>query len=273
MDLDSAFTVTAPIDRVWATLMNFEEVAGCVPGAQVLNKLSEDAYQVGMKVKLGPVTMQYKGQMEVVERDEPAYRAVLKGSAKEARGQGTAQATAHLQLVEDGATTRGTVHADVALSGRAAAMGQGVIGSVTDQMMRQFATNLQAMLASDGPGEAVAASVADADAAAGPETARANGAGVASASGTPPSGGAGSGGYSAEGPASDERSSGSASPKQASSESSLNATALALSLVKAQLQQPGRALQAMALVAVVAYRLGLRTGRRERLRWLGPVSG
>ena len=63
MDLDSAFTVTAPIDQVWATLMDFQEVAGCVPGAEVLNKLSEDAYQVGMKVKLGPVTMQYKGQM------------------------------------------------------------------------------------------------------------------------------------------------------------------------------------------------------------------
>ncbi len=162
MDLDSAFTVTAPIDQVWATLMDFEEVAGCVPGAQVLNKLSEDAYQVGMKVKLGPVTMQYKGQMEVVERDEKAYRAVLKGSAKEARGQGTAQATAHLQLVEDGTTTRGTVHADVALSGRAAAMGQGVIGSVTDSMMVQFATNLQTMLT--GSGAPSAAGVPDAEA-------------------------------------------------------------------------------------------------------------
>ena len=161
MDLDSAFTVTAPIDQVWATLMDFEEVAGCVPGAQVLNKLSEDAYQVGMKVKLGPVTMQYKGQMEVVERDEQAYRAVLKGSAKETRGQGTAQATAHLQLLEDGPTTRGTVHADVALSGRAAAMGQGVIGSVTDSIMGQFATNLQTMLTGAGAPAAAEAAVPD----------------------------------------------------------------------------------------------------------------
>jgi uncharacterized protein len=244
MDLDSAFTVTAPIDQVWATLMDFQEVAGCVPGAEVLNKLSEDAYQVGMKVKLGPVTMQYKGQMEVIERDEKAYRAVLKGSAKEARGQGTAQATAHLQLVEEGGTTRGTVHADVALSGRAAAMGQGVIGSVTDQMMLQFAENLQAMLSETGAPAAV------------PE---APGAGerevpVAAAAPSPAA-------PSAAPPA--------AAPAAASS---LDATALARSLVAAQLQEPGRVLQVVAVVALIAYRLGLRAGRRERARWTG-VAG
>ncbi|MEB0222676.1 SRPBCC domain-containing protein, partial [Pseudomonas sp. AB12(2023)] len=69
MQLDSTFSVTAPIEEVWATLMDFERVAGCVPGAQILNRLSDDAYQVGMKVKLGPVAMQYKGMMNVIERD------------------------------------------------------------------------------------------------------------------------------------------------------------------------------------------------------------
>ncbi|MFI5954622.1 SRPBCC family protein [Cryptosporangium sp. NPDC051539] len=147
MQLDSAFDVTAPIDQVWSTLMDFERVAACLPGAQVLNTLSEDAYQVGMKVKLGPVTMQYKGQLEVVERDAAGHRAVLRGKAKEARGQGTAEATAQLALTSDGTTTHGTVSADVNLSGRAAAMGQGVINTVTEQMMAQFAKNLQAMLA------------------------------------------------------------------------------------------------------------------------------
>ncbi|MBC7441915.1 MAG: SRPBCC family protein [Ramlibacter sp.] len=93
MQIDSTFCVVAPIDQVWKTLMDFERVAGCVPGAQVLNKLSDDAYQVGMKVKLGPVTMQYKGQMTVLERDAPAHRAVFEGRAQETRGQGTAQGT------------------------------------------------------------------------------------------------------------------------------------------------------------------------------------
>ncbi len=255
MDLDSTFTVTAPIERVWATLMDFEEVAGCVPGAQVLNKLSEDAYQVAMVVKLGPVSMRYRGQMEVVERDATAHRAVLTGSAKEARGQGTAQATAHLQLVEDGATTRGTVHADVALSGRAAAMGQGVIASVTDAMMGQFATNLQTMLASgDAPPDvpdagAVAAALASTPA---PPTGGANGV----STGAPTVGGAGAPPSPPAAPPADEG-------------SSLDAVALARSVVMGQLRDPSRVLQVLAVVAVVAYRLGLRSGRRERARYLG----
>lgn len=237
MDLDSAFTVTAPIDQVWTTLMDFQEVAGCVPGAEVLSKLSEDAYQVGMKVKLGPVTMQYKGQMEVVERNEKAYRAVLKGSAKEARGQGTAQATAHLQLVQEGGATRGTVHADVALSGRAAAMGQGVIGSVTDQMMLQFAQNLQAMLSENGSPKVVPeAPSAGEPPVAVPVTALSSAPPLASAS--PPK------------------------PATPAAASSLDATALVRSMVMAQLQEPGRLLQVVAAVAFIAYRLGVRAGRR-----------
>ncbi|MFC5928699.1 SRPBCC family protein [Cryobacterium melibiosiphilum] len=146
MELDSTFTVVAPVDTVWATLMDFERVAGCVPGAQILNRLSDDAYQVGMKVKLGPVTMQYRGQMNVLERDAHGHRAVFDGKAQEIRGQGTASATVTLVLVETDGSTQGTVSAELALSGKAAAMGKGVIGSVTDQMMALFAGNLQELL-------------------------------------------------------------------------------------------------------------------------------
>jgi len=227
MKLDSTFAVTAPIAAVWRTLMDFEKVAGCVPGAQVLNKLSEDAYQVGMKVKLGPVTMQYKGQMQVVERNEAEYTAVLSGSAKEARGQGTAQATARLQLVEQDGATRGTVSADVALSGRAAAMGQAVIGSVTDQMMAQFATNLQAMLVGDEPSAPAAA--------AGP-------------SGAPPP-------HSAPGPA---------AAGQGPAAGSLDGLALARGMAQGLLADPRRVPQLLALVAVVAYWWGRRSARRQR---------
>ena len=221
MQLDSTFAVTAPIEQVWRTLMDFQKVAGCVPGAEVLNKLSEDAYQVGMLVKLGPVTMQYKGQMEVVERDEAGHRAVLKGQAKEARGQGTAQATAQLQLVEDAGTTRGSVIAEVALSGRAAAMGQGVIGSVTDQMMVQFAQNLQAMLNEPGPAAAAPAGSSAVPATPMPATRR---------------------------------------PAAADS---LDALALARGMIETQLREPRRVLQLLALVAVLAYKLGQRATRRR----------
>lgn len=149
MQLDSTFTVIAPVDTVWNTLMDFERVAGCVPGAQILNKLSDDNYQVGMKVKLGPVTMQYRGQMNVDERDAEAHRAVFSGKAQETRGQGTAQATVTLVLVETDGVTQGTVSADLSLSGKAAAMGKGVISSVTEQMMALFAGNLQDLIEGD----------------------------------------------------------------------------------------------------------------------------
>jgi carbon monoxide dehydrogenase subunit G len=151
MQIDSTFSVVAPISQVWDTLMDFEKVAGCLPGAKILNKLSEDAYQVGMTVKLGPVTMQYRGLLNVIERNASEHRAVLGGKAQETRGQGTAEATVTLMLAEDGTATRGSVSADLALSGKAAAMGKGVIGSVTEQMMSLFANNLQAMLTEGAP--------------------------------------------------------------------------------------------------------------------------
>lgn len=147
MQLESTFSVVAPIGKVWDTLMDVERVAGCLPGAEVLGKLSDDAYKVGMKVKLGPVTLQYRGQLNVIERDADHHRAVLQGQAQETRGQGTAQATVTLRLSETDGTTTGTVSADLSLSGKAAAMGKSIIGSVTDQMMTLFAGNLQAMVA------------------------------------------------------------------------------------------------------------------------------
>ncbi|WP_104178304.1 SRPBCC family protein [Cryobacterium sp. Y50] len=164
MQIDTTFTVIAPVDTVWNTLMDFERVAGCVPGAQILNKLSDDNYQVGMKVKLGPITMQYRGQMNVDERDVEGHRAVFSGKAQETRGQGTAQATVTLELVETDGVTQGTVSADLSLSGKAAAMGKGVISSVTEQMIGLFAGNLQDLIEgstrADSDGEADAAATA-----------------------------------------------------------------------------------------------------------------
>ena len=258
MKLDSTFTVTAPIEEVWKTLLDFERVAGCVPGAQVLNALSEDAYQVAMKVKLGPVTMQYKGQMEVVERNEHEHRAVLKGQAKEARGQGTASATAHLSLVEEDGRTRGTVAADVALSGRAAAMGQGVIGSVTEQLMAQFADNLQAMLDA-GPAPAGTAPLAAA--------------GVLPplADEVPPP-------PAADSPTRPRRDADPLMEAQpTSSEDSLDALSLARGMAQEQLRRPERVVQVLAVTAVLAYRLGRwagrRSGRREARRWMSASLG
>jgi len=248
MQLDSTFSVTAPIDEVWATLMDFERVAGCVPGAQILNRLSDDAYQVGMKVKLGPVAMQYKGMMNVIERDAGAHRAVFEGRAQEARGQGTAQGTATLVLTEADGTTHGTVNADVDLSGKVAVMGKSIIGSVTDQMMVLFAENLQAMLSETAaPADTGAAAAGAADA---PDTAdvepvetapidvvRAAGAVTRTVPRTP--------------------------PPPAAAESSLDALTFARTMIMDRLSNPAALLGLLAVVGFVGYRLGRRGGHRR----------
>jgi len=260
MQLDSTFSVTAPIEEVWATLMDFERVAGCVPGAQILNRLSDDAYQVGMKVKLGPVAMQYKGMMNVIERDADAHRAVFEGRAQEARGQGTAQGTATLVLTEADGMTHGTVNADVDLSGKVAVMGKSIIGSVTDQMMALFAENLQAMLSeapTPSPGEPAPGEPAPGEPAPGEpaETAPIDivqpaDAATRAVPRTPP-------------------------PPAAAVESSLDALTLARGMIMERLGNPATLLGLLAVVGFVGYRLGRRgaTHRDPALRGLAPRQG
>ncbi|HET8927785.1 MAG TPA: SRPBCC family protein [Microbacterium sp.] len=146
MDLDSSFTVEAPIDEVWNTLMDVERVAGAVPGAELTEKVSETEYQGVVKVKVGPLSMQYRGVVELVSRDDEAHVAVYKGKGQEKAGQGTAEGTATLTLTSDGTMTTGTVAGSMVLSGKAAAMGKGIIQRVAQQIMGIFAKNLQSML-------------------------------------------------------------------------------------------------------------------------------
>src|SRR5919107_5188612 len=150
MRFENTFEVDAPIDEVYNALLDVERVAPCVPGAEVLDKTSDDAYQVAIKVKVGPISMTYKGNVEIVERDEANHRAVMRARARETRGQGTADARVDLSLDQPGETTNGTMVADVQLAGRAAAMGRGVIQDVSAKIVSTFAQNLEAMLRGGG---------------------------------------------------------------------------------------------------------------------------
>src|SRR3954451_18112500 len=156
MEFDNTFEVQAPIDEVWKTMLDLERVAPCVPGAKVVEQTSDNAYKVEIKVKLGPMQMTYKGDVEIVEADEAAHRALMRVSARESRGQGTAKATTELSLTGEGDKTTGKIHADVSLSGRAASMGRGIIGEVSGKMIETFAGNLASML-----GQPAAAAEAD----------------------------------------------------------------------------------------------------------------
>lgn len=146
MKFENRFSVTAPIADVWETLLDVERVAPCLPGAKVLERTGEDEYIVAMRVKVGPITMEYKGDVKIFEKDDAAHRAVLKGSARELRGQGAAEAEAEMLLSQDGDETSATINTDVKLSGRAASMGQGVIGEVAKKLVDTFSVNLASLL-------------------------------------------------------------------------------------------------------------------------------
>jgi carbon monoxide dehydrogenase subunit G len=159
MEFENSFAVTAPIEEVWETLLDVERVAPCVPGAQVLEQSGDDAYKVGIKVKVGPVSMQYRGDIEIVERDADSHRAVMSAKARETRGQGTANARVEMHLAQKGEQTQGTIATDMQLSGKAASMGRGVIQDVSTRLVDTFADNLANMLAApagDGNGAAPA---------------------------------------------------------------------------------------------------------------------
>jgi carbon monoxide dehydrogenase subunit G len=146
MKFENTFEVDAPIEQVYEALMDVERVAPCVPGAQVLDRKSDDAFEVAIKVKVGPMSMLYKGTVEIVDRQPEEHRAQMRARARESRGQGNADAQVQMVLSSENGTTHGTIDTDVKLSGKAAAMGGGVIKEVSGKLVDQFAKNLAAML-------------------------------------------------------------------------------------------------------------------------------
>src|SRR5262245_40899149 len=126
--------------------MDLERVAPCMPGAEVLERVGDNAYKVGIKVKLGPISMRYSGDVEIVERDDASHNASMRARAKEARGQGTADAQIHLRLLDEPDGSRAVMESDVQLVGKAASMGQGVIADVSAKLFDQFALNLAGLL-------------------------------------------------------------------------------------------------------------------------------
>jgi carbon monoxide dehydrogenase subunit G len=162
---ENTFTVQAPVEQVWTALMDIERVAPAMPGAEVLERTGENAYRVGVKVKLGPMSLLYRGQVEIVEEDEAAKQAVMRAKATEARGQGMANAEVRMSLAETPDGTDATIATDLALSGRAASMGAGVISDVAGALVEEFASNLASMLTADGglrPGASTAPPAASA---------------------------------------------------------------------------------------------------------------
>ncbi|WP_409182492.1 SRPBCC family protein [Amycolatopsis sp. VS8301801F10] len=160
MRLDHEFTVPAPIGEVWQAVIDPERVAPCMPGAS-LTKVEGDTFAGTVKVKLGPISLLYKGTGEFLEKDEAARKVVIKASGKDARGGGTAAATVTLMLTERDGGTHGAVATDLAITGRPAQFGRGLISEVGGKILDTFAGNLAASL--ETPAEAAPAPEAKAE--------------------------------------------------------------------------------------------------------------
>jgi carbon monoxide dehydrogenase subunit G len=156
MEFENTFTVQAPVDEVWDLLLDVERIAPCMPGAQVLEQTGDDAYKVAVKVRLGPMTMNYKGDVEILDKDAGTRRATMRAKAKEARGQGTASADIRMALREQPGGTEASITTSMQMSGKAAAMGQSVIKDVAAALTDTFAQNLAGMV-QRGAGTAEAA--------------------------------------------------------------------------------------------------------------------
>src|ERR671914_1880456 len=156
MKINNEFTVGAPIQQAWDTMLNLERIAPCLPGAAIQDEKDEGEYDGTMKVKIGPITANYKGTVKFEEVDEENHRAVLQATGRDARGQGTASATIVSTLQEEADGTKVSVDTDMKLTGRAAQFGRGIAQDVATKMLDQFASCLEEEI-TGGPEEGAAA--------------------------------------------------------------------------------------------------------------------
>ena len=148
MDLDHEFTVEVPVADAWVILTDLQRIAPCLPGAE-LTEVDGDIYRGQVKVKVGPILAQFKGQATFVSRDDVAHTATLKGEGRDATGKGTASALITAQLTAVTATsTKCTVHTDLTISGKVAQFGRGALADISNKLLEQFSGNLNQLISS-----------------------------------------------------------------------------------------------------------------------------
>ena len=154
MQLSHSFTVPASLEQTWETFMDLESVGGCFPGATV-TQVTDAGFAGTVKVKLGPIALVYAGSGSFVERDDATHRAVIEAKGKDKRGNGTAGATVTIRLSDAGdGATRADVDTDLAVTGKPAQFGRGVLQDVSDKLLQQFVACVESSLAPPTPTQA-----------------------------------------------------------------------------------------------------------------------
>jgi carbon monoxide dehydrogenase subunit G len=167
--LHNEFTVAAPLEETWRTLLDIERVATCLPGAAVEPGSDEGVYRGRMKMRIGPMTVDYRGTARLEEIDEDTRTASIVVQAREEKGQGTAAAVIRNRVSSENGSTHVSAETELKLTGRQAQFGRGVVEDVAAAMMQEFATRLEREItAGGGEGQPVAAT-ADAAQATGDE--------------------------------------------------------------------------------------------------------
>jgi uncharacterized protein len=157
IELDNSFTVPVPPEQAWDVLLDVERIAPCMPGASVLS-VDGDSIEGQVKVKLGPLSLTYKGTAKFVEKDEATRTIVLDASGKETRGSGTASASVNAVLNpgEEPGTTTATIHTSLNVTGKPAQFGRSLLPEISGKLIAQFADNLAALISADATAGATA---------------------------------------------------------------------------------------------------------------------
>jgi carbon monoxide dehydrogenase subunit G len=148
VDLNHEFIVNVPVNDAWLILTDLERIAPCLPGAQ-LTEVEGDIYRGQVKIKVGPIVAQFKGQASFVTRDDLAHTAMLKGEGRDTTGKGAASAIITAQLTSVTPTsTKCTVVTSLTISGKVAQFGRGALADVSDKLLAQFSENLNQLITS-----------------------------------------------------------------------------------------------------------------------------
>ncbi len=150
MELSHRFTVPVGVEETWAHFNDIASVAECFPGAQV-TEADEESFSGSVKVKLGPIALQYNGSGTFVEKDAAAHRFVVDAKGKDKRGNGTAGAKVTVSMTGSDSSTDVAVETDLAITGKPAQFGRGVMQDVSDKLLGQFVSCLEQRLAAPAP--------------------------------------------------------------------------------------------------------------------------